>query len=220
MVCRTIILPLELCQFVLQNKLVTTFKMYLMLKYRCSGILKLSKAESEQLCTDMGFLSNKSFKKHLKLLIKLNWIGYNEQTEYYFIRSLEYLRKQNSFYRRKGVEFSFDWIETLKEFLFSSVAKSLIEEQKRKLIHRSKILAIRRGVLQKGCTLQPLPIAFPIALSVFGKVLKMSRENASIIKSSAVEIGFIKVKSNIVQTSFNEFQLNAFKKAYSEFESD
>ncbi len=188
-----ILIPVELCQFVLKNKLTTSLKLLIFLKMRYGGAVKEENIEHSLIRLMLKFKSDKTIKKHFKKLIDLNWIGVNPQSNWVFIRGFESIRKQFHFIKRASVEINLGEINNIKEICFAALATALIAVKKRKNWNLSK----RGGAPKRGGALQPLPFAFPIAIRVFSKILNLSVSTIHFLKESCKMKGYIYTKRNL-----------------------
>lgn len=203
---KTMCLPVELCQYVLTNKLTSPLKLFLALKFRCDGITKLNKEDLIEIGSSIRLTSYRAVKNNLNKLIQLNWVGYNTKTQIYFIRGFERIRTQLRFKRRKGAEFSISDIPEIKAFCFSSVVTTLINEQKRKIWNKEG------GVQSNGCALQPPSNSFPVALKALSKILNISPSTAFLFKQEAIRIGYLKRTKYCIKSNIPSKQIKLFKK--------
>ncbi len=172
-------IPVQLSEFVIHNRLTNTFKVYLHLKAINDKINRV----------DLPITgTKKTFLKHLKKLLKLNWIGYNENARVYHVRGFDAVRKLEGFKKRRAVKFGFTDTGNLQTFLAASVICSAIQDQnyyKRKIAGAA---AKKKGVARQ----RPL---FPYnALSNYkiAKLLGCKQTRATVIKNRAIKLNYLR----------------------------
>lgn len=97
--------PIELVQYVHDNKMYKSLGLYLLLKASCDGYTLLKKECKIWFMSLLGIKDGRSFNKHLHKLISDSWVGYNEKTGIYYIRGFKALRKRYDFQHRSAVVF-------------------------------------------------------------------------------------------------------------------
>ena len=123
-------IPLELISYVLENKLVTAFKVYMYLKCSTSGKIHQNDAIISQMGLFLDIKDRRTLRKHLEVLMALNWVGYNQESGYYFIRSISSLRKQLGIKKRNAATFHFKDLNNFHAFLAGSLISGAINSQK------------------------------------------------------------------------------------------
>jgi hypothetical protein len=180
-------IPVELCFFVIQNKILPVFKVYILLKMTCSGKCKLSKCDKKGFSEFCGYRTVKSFNNQLKRLIELNWIGYNKKSFVYHIRSFENIQRQYQLYKRTGFWFAIQDMQYFDAVLFGSVIGYLSKNQGKK----------QRTDRESGRSKQVLcksPGFYPISNWALAKILNISISTASLMKRRAEEEECISIK--------------------------
>lgn len=197
--------PTDLCQYVLKNKLTKPLQLYLLLKFECSGIIKINEQDKQRMAQFLNVKTIKTIDNNLKKLIELNWIGFNENTGWYFIRSFDNIKSQLKLKRRIYVELLRKDIVSLKGFLVGAFIGTLIREQRRRFFESER---------KKGRSIQFLIDFFPVANYILMKFLNISNSTASAYKECAVKHGYILRKKSYSRTNLSAKQLNEFKRQY------
>lgn len=180
--------PVELSAKVLSCKLIRPFQIYLKLNSMCSGKIKIDNAVKNYLLNELNLKSVKTVNANLKILLSLNWVGYNPKSQIYFIRGIDQLRKIEKCFSRAACEFRINDINKLKAFLVGSVISNLINRQKR----IKKTLERNNGRSKHGCS--GSPDDFPIANEALAKCLKVALSTAYEHKQIAVQHGYLKIR--------------------------
>ena len=92
-----VLLPIELAQYGYKKKLVKSLAIYLYLRIYTDGKVKSDSPLFSQLRLDLRLKDERTFRKHIAPLIKLNWIGYCPDSGVYFIRQMPQLRVAHEF---------------------------------------------------------------------------------------------------------------------------
>lgn len=191
-------IPIELCSFVLKNKLLPPFKVYILLKMTCSGKIRLNKDDKTKLSEFCGYKTKRSFDNQLRRLIDLNWIGQNYRSGYYFIRSFENLQRMYSLFKRTGFWFAIQDMRCFDAVIYGAVIGYLSKYQGTK----------QRTDCERGRSNQTLcksPGFYPVANIALSKILHISISTASLMKRKAEEGEsiFIKRKRLILPATHN-----------------
>lgn len=109
-------IPVSLCQYVLKNKVVPAFKIYLYLKLK-GNKMNLDKETISTLRYQLKIHSNKTVWSNIKKLLELNWIGCHPTTNIYYIRGFNTLLKYIDAPKSTGVEFLSEDFNNFQEFL-------------------------------------------------------------------------------------------------------
>lgn len=205
-----LIIPVEMCQYAIREKLVRPFQLYVWLNVSCSGKMKIVKRDLKPIAEALGLKSGKSIQNNLKLLLKLNWIGYDPVSQYYFIRGFEKIRAMYGFKSRTGGEFDLREIKHFKGFLAGVVIGYMVNQQKKR-----EWASERKNWRSKHLVHHPASF-YPIANRALSKVLNMSVSTAHNLKSLANKAGYILIKQNLINTGFDSCNLRFYLKALPE----
>jgi hypothetical protein len=189
--------PIELLQHVNDNRLFVVLGLFLLLKVSGNGHITLPNELKQGIISALQISLN-TFKKHLKTLIGLNWVGVDAGTGIYYIRSFNYIRKKNGYTGSHSVRFNLSTDAcTIKEF----VQGALICHDVRRKIHGRNaeiIKSLGRSALHKESAIQELVRAGKItpycglSNSVIGKILGVSKSQADRRKKRLKELGYIR----------------------------
>ena len=205
---KTLLLPVQLCEYVLKHKLAKPFQLYILLKSVSDGKIKIPKSQYPEIASWLNRKSGKTVNNNLKKLLATNFVGYNAKSEYYFIRGLDQLRKQLNLNARTSAEFCISDLNRLQEFCLAAVAGHLVKQQQRKkwLSERQKWRSN-----QNSRSSSPLPY-FHVTSSYLSKMLGISQNNAFLLKQKAHKAGFIEIKKHFKPLNVAVYDKRAFLK--------
>jgi len=193
----TLNIPKSFSSYCLSNKIVEA-KTYVFLKMQCSGKIRFSRAIIKKACKVLG-ISRGTFYRHVGLLKQRNWIGYNSQSQIYFIRSFKYVCNKENLEGRTCTVFSSKWFKSFKAFCSGSVIGYLVKHQ-------------RKAERKKGRSKQ----SRPVATSAIIKIMNIPESTAYQLKQIASKAGFIKKRRDFLDTGISSFQIKSFRKVYPE----
>src|ERR1700721_134458 len=98
-------IPLQLLNYIQEKGLVTAFKLYMYMKCMTSGKILLQHPIIRYMGEYLGIKDKRTVNRHLEALRALNWVGYNSESELYFIRSFTSIRKKLGFKKRTAATF-------------------------------------------------------------------------------------------------------------------
>jgi len=218
LVYRSLLLPTDLCQFVLMNKLAKPFQLFVLLKACCSGKFKITEKEIEDIRVILGLESTRTVANNLKVLQKRNWIGYNKKSGYYFIRSFAAVKSIEKLKFKTAAEFTTNLIRDFKAFLVGAVIGNII---------RFKIWQIRELEQINGCSKHSSNLRFryyKMANTYLSKILNVSISTAYEYKQLARDAKFILIEPTIRRIWANKCkfaladQATKIRKCYREIE--
>lgn len=120
-------IPVGLALYAEKENLVEALKFYIGLKLSCSGKFQPSKRPFKLLMVQMGINSRTTLNNRLKALKKLNWIGFNPNSDCYFIRGYKRVCGDLNIPYSTCVEFSSDYFKDFRPFIFASVVGQKIK---------------------------------------------------------------------------------------------
>lgn len=204
-----IYVPNELCEFVLKNKFVRPMQLYIHLKGKASGMIKLTDEIKGIIGKEIGLKSKRAVSNNLKLLVERGWIGFDKQSGYYFIRNFESVKKTEGLSRSMAAEFYFQDIKKLKAFLCGAVIAKLIRSQKRQKRELERLKG-RSYQCSRNCQNY-----YPVANMALAKILNITISTAFELKKLAAKSGYIKIKKNFQPIAIGSMtQVNACYKNY------
>ncbi len=178
-------IPVELCKYALTHRKTAQLRLYVFLKVKCSGHMKLSEYQIEEFSHDLNIKSHKTFNSHLNWLLQEEWITYNSKSGNYRIKGFNELSKKLKFTSVTGAIFKIKDFKKFKAFCAAAVItyymnyKSRIEKQSE----------FKKMCSRKNCF---SPASFSLPHTYLAKVLNTSKSNAAIYRKLAIISGYIK----------------------------
>lgn len=202
---RTFFIPVELCEYVLRNKLSKPFKLYLLLKASCDGKIKIASKDFSALATSLGYVSSRSVRNNLKHLLRLNFVGYNPKSGFYFIRGFDRLNEAFKIQTRTTAECDIRDIDKVQSFCMGAVCGYIVKDQRK----RRWLLERKKGRSNPG----GLPTHFDLANDILVKKLKLSLNTVYRLKQAAHHDGFIDIQKKFRPLYVQASQSRLYKKA-------
>jgi hypothetical protein len=146
---------------------------------------------------DLRMKDNRTFKKHMSKLHELGWVGYNEISGYYFIRSFDYLRFIYTFKKRRASTFLPRDVKHLQKYLVGVILSA-------KVIGDKYYWEFRKGGVWRTATkktdvaihskvLSETPAYYGMSVKGIAEYLGCKPTRASVVKNVAAKAGYIKV---------------------------
>ncbi len=123
--------PVEICRYILENRISTTAQVYTYLNFSCSGKIIIDRHLRIKISGDLS-LHPKTINHHILELKKRNWVGYNPNSGISHIRGMDKIRQIEGFHSRTAAEFSKDDIRLFKSFCTATFVAYLINIQRSK----------------------------------------------------------------------------------------
>src|SRR5665811_967091 len=102
MIPKTINIPIELCFDALSTKKVRPLQVFVYLKLKCSGKIKISQQFLKNIANDLGLKSSKTVITSIVDLQNRQWISKSNKSGYYFVKGFESIRKLLNLSKRAG----------------------------------------------------------------------------------------------------------------------
>lgn len=187
-------LNVDLCQHLLSKKLIKPFQLYLLMQERYSGKVRLNLVHLRDLQLALGRKSIKTVKNNLAILLKLDFVGYNPKSGYYFIRGIEHILGSLGISSTTAAKvwYSKD-VKQLTAFCFAAVAGIIVNRLKAKEWRAER----KRKRSIQPC--QPLPSHYPISTTFLQKKLGVSLQTVHAWKMKAKAQGYIDVRTNSIR---------------------
>jgi hypothetical protein len=179
--------PVELCFYALRNKLLPSLKVFILLKMTSSGKCRLNSAQMKLFAEFCGYKSKRAFSNQLKVLLRLNWIGYNKFSGVYHVRSFGNVQSQYGLKSTTGVWIRIQDMQCFDAAIYGSVIGYLSKHQGKE----QRIEPQYGGSRQIPCK---SPGFYPVANWALAKILRVSTSTASQMKSRAEEEGCVTIK--------------------------
>jgi hypothetical protein len=205
-------LPVELCSYVLTNRLTNQFRLYVYLKGSCAGKRKISKADIKEISKALS-CNPKSIQRHVKNLLELKWIGYSSHSQLYFIRGFEDLKEKYNLQRRTASQFQESDLQQFKPFLAGSVIGYITNHYKHKAIKSNRA---ERYYQQRSNQPGTLSNGFAIACRLISKVMGISEGQAYNLKEMAEKAGYLKIEKQFQELPYKDFEKDQFVKGWPE----
>ena len=128
-------IPITLITYSLTHKVVNQLRLYLYLKWVCSGHFKIEAKSVEAACSILGFKTEKTFHKNLQWLICYKWVACNSTTSSIRVISFARLCHKLDISTKSGVVFVKEDFQCFRPFLYAAVyawsirRKSWLERQ-------------------------------------------------------------------------------------------
>jgi hypothetical protein len=209
----SLVLPVELCQYAVTNRLSTELCIYLHMKMQSDGHIALIKPYRESLMNRTGIRDVRTLNRKLKRLESLNWIGHKKDTALYFIRSLDTLQKMGFFSVRRSVVLNPENLKNPRAYFAAAVMGSLIKQQQ--VMRRKLEGCVRVRPFQSRASLPNVDYTC-IGLNALAKILNCSKATAIRIKEECKQEGFIFVKHRFRPISNNGAHYKSYLKAHPE----
>ena len=199
--------PVQLCSYILAQRLTPQFRLYCFLKGICSGKLKIGKLDIKSIAANLN-VDPKTVKVHLRNLIKLNWVGLNPKSKYFFIRGFDAVMRLLQFKARTGAEFRKEYLDNFKSFLAGAVIGYLTNTiRKRQAAERQKSRSNHAVCPSVG---------YQISNRFIAKKLNVSLGFAHKMKKLAANAGFIKLSKHFIDTGVPATEKRYYRRAFPE----
>ena len=205
------LIPLEIGVYCLKNKLISPFQVYLLLKSKSDGKIKIDNKILKSLASDLKVDCIRTITNNLKILISLNFIGFDKKSRVYFIRSFDVVSSYLKLKKISRSEFDVRQIVHLRAFLVASVIGYI----NYKNIQRE----LRRGETKFGLSKQTqrIPLSYsPISDSLLANFLEIADSTAFEYKKLAQKAKYIIIKKNIKYLNIPKSKKNEYIKGYPE----
>ncbi|WP_148561727.1 hypothetical protein [Pontibacter korlensis] len=180
--------------------MIDELRLYVALKLSFSGKIRGKKSMFEPMKDLHGAKSRNTFNKRLEKLKQLNWIGYNNASGYYFIRSYERVGSDLGLRSSTCAEFNIRHLTNFRMFVFAAIVGKKIKSieyarRKRKGEHRLVPKYWER-------TNPSLPLPFPnytgLPVSAMMELTGKARSWCSDLKNLAEEAGLLQTKERLI----------------------
>ena len=196
-----------MCYRSVREKFCKQLQVYLFLKFYCSGKTILNANLLHDIAAALGYKSIRTVNSHINDLIEKNWVGYNPESGYLFIRGFDKIRQMDNMPPRSAVIFYYNDLKQISPCCFAGIIGYLVNTQR-----RDRFLSGRK---RGGSNhLRSLSQAyFPIANKALAKILNFSIASIVRYKHLAVQHGYISVKKSYQKTgitSKNQKELRSY----------
>lgn len=198
------LVPVSLCQYVLRERLVREFQIYVYLKcLTTAGTIVLKRKDINNMANDLG-LNRKTVKRALQSAIQLNWIGNNGCK--YYMRSYDTFKMMIGNNSRTHVFYYQDVHKDFKAFLIGAVIGYWVRHIKKKGSR------LRSQIKGSGISISPHSSYVPFSNIIISNLLNCSITTASNYKNLARKNKLISVKPQYRITKFPLNELNRLRR--------
>ena len=190
-------IPIEVMTYVFVKDIRKPFRLFLYLKAVSSGMLHKDSEEFKQAMDILDIRDVRTFRKYISALLNENWIGYDDSTGRFFVRSFRFIREQHEFIKRRTALFHIDSdIIDLDAFMFAAIVGDRINRLKyyRELQKREdgRTATKRRGVAKQVLSPSSIPDYAGMSVATMGRPLKLSQTRSHELKVRAETAGYLK----------------------------
>jgi hypothetical protein len=179
-------MPVQLTSYLFEKKLCKAFAVYVKLKQHND---KIHACELPHILT----IDKRTWQKHLKTLLALNWIGFNPKSNIYHVRGIDVIRNIHSFDSRRAYVMGSQDHHKLQIFLAAVLICNAAKDQQ-------YFKKIRPGaVVKKSGAANQSPVFDYIALGNYkiAKILKCKQTRACVLKNKARKAGYLFTKKKL-----------------------
>jgi hypothetical protein len=200
-------IPVELCKYALMEHNVNQLRLYVFLKSKCSGHIKLSKERILSYCKELGYKTPKTFKTNLNWLMQNKWITVNTKSGNYRIKGFVEIANKLNFVCIKGAIFEPLEFKNFKPFIIAAVITYY-------MILKNRYNKERSESLKGGSRLNRFkkPVFFSLPHTYLAKVLNCSKSTAEYYRSIAVKSMYIIPKSTFEKLDIPAKEVRLYKK--------
>ncbi len=123
-------IPTEFAAMVFYQELEKPFTLYMYFKSNSAGIFNRDSAVFKNAANALGFQSHNTFNKHLRKLLALNWVGYDEGGQKFYVRGFEHLRAVYGFQKKQTAGFPIEKIQGMQAFCAAVIVTGKVQNQK------------------------------------------------------------------------------------------
>ncbi len=193
----TLSLPIELADYAYQNKLIKPLAILYYIKFNSNGKVLASSNTITQLKIQLQITDNRTFKKHIAQLIKLNWLGFDCKSGIFFTRSTKEIRLKHNFKIRQAVKVILADLYQFQIFLASVIITKEIDDIK--FVHEVKNKRKPKEATHKWEVAKhsrvfsntSKPPYYGLSNLTIAKLLNCSQTRACEIKHEAVLAGYL-----------------------------
>ena len=211
------VIPVELCEHLLREKLTGSFQFYLLLKSYSDGVVTLTPTDKKWLAEQLKYDSVRSVVNNLNKLISLDFIGYDAHMKTMHLRGFGFMSRKLNLMSRTGAIFQFNDILKFRAFCTGAVISSIIKSRERaSWLRGSK----KRCPLQSG-HLSYIPLdEHAISDSYLAEKLGVSDYAAHEWKKEAASAGFLSIIRNRMPLGVSGQEKGHFLRSYPELEKN
>lgn len=202
-----------MCIWVASNNKENLFQFYLLLKLiYTKGNTKLCLIERQALVKILGYSDCRPFNINLKRLIDLGWIRLNTRNKYYYLKSIDSIRKEYNWDSRTSIAIKWKDLNRVDAVIGSAIYTYLHKAFWRKVKKEKRVYL-------KGKTYHFLFPSFnyktesaPVATTGIQELFNISKTKASRLKHKAEQHNLVSVTKSYSDRLFTEEEIKHYKK--------
>lgn len=175
--------PIALCEYVIINKLINPFRVFLYLK-TLGNKFQMNNSMVREALKTLKISSKKTLEANLYKLIEINWIGFNQNNNTFFVRGFETLLYNINAKRSISVEFHKSNFKQFRGFLGGAVFGYLSILQHWRQINKNKG-RIKEPSMGGSAQLIAPPCFYPVSISGVSVLLSISLSTSHTLKELA-----------------------------------
>lgn len=197
-----VLLPIDLARYAYRKKLIKGLAIYCYLRIYTDGVIKSDSPQISQLRSDFRLKDDRTLKKHLAPLIKLNWIGHCTDRGVYFVRQMPQLRVAHNFEDPWAAVVQPHHLEHFQVFLAAVLINKEIHDQKfywdvvqpRKLKKAPNKWVGAKHSKASSHSSKKRPKYFGLCNKSIAGVLGCKQTRACVLKNKAAKLGYLEVR--------------------------
>lgn len=184
------LIPFNLALLIRRERLYKEFQIWLLLKHWSNGHLEITPRVVARLASSL-LCSERTISRAITRLRERNWLGYSCKTHKTYVRGIDAIRIVEQLPGRAAVWFDIEKILSVEAFLAACMESYFIRGQKVRLYgKRAAGGYLKREPFQPA----PLPLFFPVALSLHQSFFGISKSTAARERRAATAAGFLLIR--------------------------
>lgn len=192
--------PVGLVEYAHKNKMHRPLGLYLLMKASCDGHMSMEIDKKKEFMKLLSIKDCRSFNKYLDRLKSENWVGYDKNSQVYYIRGTKELIRRYGFTNPQSVVFYTDKdAGNISSFVHGTIICQILRKRNKARTARKKKL-IKGSALKYESASQELiakgQISEYIGLSVslLASILDVSQSQADRIKMKLIKLKYLSRK--------------------------
>lgn len=195
-----VLLPIELARYAYDNDLIKALAIYFYLRFYTDGKINKNSDLICQIRKDFRLTDDRTFNKHFKKLIRLNWIGHCPDSGMYFIRQMAQLRVAHDFEDRWATPVLPQHLKNFQIFLAAVLINKEVYDQefywdvvqKRRLKKApNKWVGAKHSTVSSHSSGRPK--YFGLCNKRIAQILGCKQTRACEIKNKAAKLGYLEI---------------------------
>lgn len=210
-------IPIDLLQLSLSKGLTNPARIFIFLKLNYNGKVWNYERTCNVIRAELGIKDKRTVKKHIRMLMGLRWVGYNQEIDLLHIRSWDTINQLCKFRSKAACFYESKFYESADHFR-AFAAAAIISKHIRWLDKKIKI--DKRGQSFKGRDFSNGPSYRLYSNSLLANLLKCSKKTASELRNLAHQYRYIFSEQNflVLDSGFEDAPnlkaVNSFRAKY------